>query len=217
MQSHTHDVPPPQQERSKRAADRILEAARELLQSSDFSKVSLMQIAAEAGVSQGTLYARFRTKNALLHCLHEEYCSRTRAEIEQAGGWLEQLDAPVEQRIKLAVQVFLPHMTGDRQIVRNFRRAGLDDPAFLARQTRFDRDQQGLAAQLVFRCMPELDRTEEMQRLIHRTVRMVVALGRDVVDTGVQLDDPESPLAEPLADAIADLALRCLGLDPGAA
>jgi AcrR family transcriptional regulator len=211
MQPSRRDVPIPQQDRSRRAAERIVEAARELLQTCDFSEVSLAQIADAADVSQGTLYARFRTKCALLHHLHEDHCTRTREELSAAGAWIDRTPS-TEEKLRVGVRLFVAHLFENRQRVRNFRRAGLDDPGFLTRQARFDQEQQARITRLVCDCFPEEERTPALRRRARRSLRMVVAVVRDVIDTGIEIDDPADGPPESLADAVSDLALRCIGL-----
>ena len=64
---------PPRQERSRAKLERILAATEELLASELFEDVSMGAIAARAGVSVGTIYTRFPSKEALLPALFERH------------------------------------------------------------------------------------------------------------------------------------------------
>ena len=57
---------PPRQKRSEATLARILEAAGRLLAARDIEAVTVEDIAREAGVSVGSLYTRFRSKDELL-------------------------------------------------------------------------------------------------------------------------------------------------------
>lgn len=66
-------IKPPQQDRSSKTLDRLLEAAATLIEEKGWANVSMAEIAARANSSVGSLYARFETKSALLDHLDEGY------------------------------------------------------------------------------------------------------------------------------------------------
>jgi len=66
----------PQQQRSKASLQRVLVAAEELFGKQGFDRTSVAQIAAEAKCAVGTVYARFKDKESLLHVLHQRLCEQ---------------------------------------------------------------------------------------------------------------------------------------------
>lgn len=62
---------PPQQERSRRTLERILDAAEEVLREKRFEAATVEEICREAGYTVGAFYARFESKDALLEALEE--------------------------------------------------------------------------------------------------------------------------------------------------
>ncbi len=62
----------PVQQRSAASMEQLLKAARRLIRANDFASTSLSQICAEAGLTSGAFYARFRTKDELLLALFEK-------------------------------------------------------------------------------------------------------------------------------------------------
>lgn len=64
---------PPQQDRSRRSLDRILEATERLLQTRPFDELTVADIAREAGVSTGLLYSRFESKDEILPFLVDRF------------------------------------------------------------------------------------------------------------------------------------------------
>lgn len=62
---------PPQQERSRRTLERILDAAEEVLEEKRFEAATVEEICREAGYTVGAFYARFENKDALLEALEE--------------------------------------------------------------------------------------------------------------------------------------------------
>lgn len=63
----------PQQQRSERTRQRLLDAAEELLVADGVNGLSIPAIVARAGSSVGGFYARFKDKNELLRALEERF------------------------------------------------------------------------------------------------------------------------------------------------
>ncbi len=61
------------QERSKATDKRIIMAAGELIKGRIFSEISVADIAHHAGVAVGSIYSRYKNKNAILRVLYENY------------------------------------------------------------------------------------------------------------------------------------------------
>lgn len=51
----------------------IIEVAEELLAEKSFSEISLSQLAAQTGISKGTLYYHFKNKNEILFAITDKY------------------------------------------------------------------------------------------------------------------------------------------------
>jgi AcrR family transcriptional regulator len=66
----------PQQERSQRTREKLLEALEALLQERFFEQITIQDLADEAGVAVGTVYRRFRNKEALLPVLYRRLDER---------------------------------------------------------------------------------------------------------------------------------------------
>lgn len=93
-------VRPPQQDRSRRTLERLLEAAEELVIERGFDRTSVAAIARRAGSSVGAFYSRFRDKDALLHGLLDRF-------IEQSVATMDYVLLPAQWR-----------RTSDRDMVR---------------------------------------------------------------------------------------------------
>jgi len=105
-------LPPPRQERSRRTLERLLVAVEELLDERLFEALSMADVAARAGVSVGTIYTRFRTKEELLPALFERHDA---AVGERVGAFLEKLAgerglrARIERLVDFAVSYHREH------------------------------------------------------------------------------------------------------------
>ncbi len=65
-------VAPPLQERSRVSQDKLIKAARDLIEEKGFAKASLREICRRAGLTSGAFYARFSSKQDLaLHFLED--------------------------------------------------------------------------------------------------------------------------------------------------
>jgi len=62
----------PQQKRSERTLQRILDVCEDLIGAGRFEQVSMNEIATQSGVSVGTLYKRFDSKSAIIEYLVEQ-------------------------------------------------------------------------------------------------------------------------------------------------
>lgn len=63
----------PKQTRSQQTQERLLQALERLLAEQYFDQLTIRDIAAEAGVAVGTVYRRFKDKEALLPVLYQRY------------------------------------------------------------------------------------------------------------------------------------------------
>ncbi len=78
----------PRQARSQRTQERLLVALEDLLQVRFFEHITIQDIAEEAGVAVGTIYRRFRNKEAFLPVLYRRLDDRLAAWAEDVWrGW----------------------------------------------------------------------------------------------------------------------------------
>jgi len=94
------DVSPPLQARSRKTYARILDAAERLLATQDLEGLRLEDLLAEARVSVGSFYARFRGKEAIVDALVERY----REDVDTFTRQPTEIDAEnLEQACRLVV------------------------------------------------------------------------------------------------------------------
>ena len=84
----------PKQSRSQDTQEKVLEALEALLGDRFFEQITIRDLAARAGVSSGTIYRRFKDKDALLPVLYARY-----NEVQVAWGesFWEDVDLDSEQ------------------------------------------------------------------------------------------------------------------------
>lgn len=72
---------PVQQERSRETRERLLAAAEKVFAEKGYDGAKLADIAAEAGVSVGAVYFRFKDKDALFQAIAETFTEESRARL----------------------------------------------------------------------------------------------------------------------------------------
>ena len=109
--SHSHNgkdgqsqgAHPATQQRSRDNRDKIVKAFAELLKEKPFERISVAEIAARAGVAVGTLYRRFKNKDALIPVVFELY--QERIELWMAGEG--RIDLPDDSTLRDALRVIV--------------------------------------------------------------------------------------------------------------
>ncbi len=129
-------VKTPQQDRSRKTLERILDATEEIIRERGVEAVTIPEVARVARSSVGSFYARFPDKATLLHTLHERACEQSIATAEvalEAGRWGHLgTEALICLFVDFAVRLFR-----ERQpIMLAFSAALSTDPGFAARRAR---------------------------------------------------------------------------------
>ena len=89
----------PQQARSQRTMNRILDAATKLLEEKSWQELSIQEIVSAANSSVGSFYARFQDKDGLLQALDDRFFDRLIGQIDAI------VDDPLFQAMSLAETV----------------------------------------------------------------------------------------------------------------
>lgn len=93
----------PRQSRSQVTVDALLQATAQLLEEAGYARLTTNHVARRAGVSIGSLYQYFPSKEALCHALAERHFER------HAQHYLDQLEAlasaPVEAQVREMVRL----------------------------------------------------------------------------------------------------------------
>lgn len=95
----------PQQERSRRTVESVLEAAAQVFAQRGYANTTTNHIAARAGVSIGSLYQYFPSKDAVLLALAERHMERSFAAAMQEVG--DKRSAPVPELLRALVDALV--------------------------------------------------------------------------------------------------------------
>jgi len=86
----------PKQTRSQNTQERVLRALEEMLSERFFEQITIRDLAARTGVASGTIYRRFKDKEALLPVLYERF---DLMKSEWAAGFWDDFDLDTERRL----------------------------------------------------------------------------------------------------------------------
>jgi AcrR family transcriptional regulator len=115
----------PQQERSRRTVDSVLEAAAQVFAQRGYANTTTNHIAARAGVSIGSLYQYFPSKDAVLLALAERHMERSFAAAMQEVG--DKRTAPVPELLRALVDALVQAHQAEPRLHRViFEEARLD-------------------------------------------------------------------------------------------
>jgi len=95
----------PKQTRSQNTQEKVLRALEEMLSERFFEQITIRDLAARTGVASGTIYRRFKDKEALLPVLYERFDVMKSA---WAKGFWDDFDLDTEQRVKPRIR----HLVG---------------------------------------------------------------------------------------------------------
>jgi len=102
-------VRPPQQERSRKTLERILDAAMEIIDENGVQAATVSAVVERAGSSVGSFYARFEGKEDLLRYLEERVWTEARLRWEEARdsqAWEElDLEGVVRSLVRFLVRI----------------------------------------------------------------------------------------------------------------
>lgn len=137
--------PPPKQARSRDTLDRILGAARQVLEQKNFEETTLAEIVQGAGVTVGAFYHRFPSKEALLEYLEREAYESMRSAMTSAFAAPESDAVTVAQLLRRFVDAQARLYRHNRGALRAILLKSRSDPERQARRMEFTREAIGAA------------------------------------------------------------------------
>ena len=123
-------VRPPKQRRSRASYERVLDAARGLLEENGFEGFTVQEVAARASVSVGAIYERFGNKEVLLRTVHARLMDAM-AQFDSGYELAEPADAG--EVVGVLVRRVAATMGAHRAILRAFMHLGALDEVISCR------------------------------------------------------------------------------------
>lgn len=198
----------PRQERSQFTVDAIFEAVAHLVATQGEDALTTNRIAERAGVSVGSLYQYFPSKEAILLAMVDRHCDRVMLELDallaqaRTEGW------PPAQQVRRYVRHYLQAFGGGPPPGRALARLSwkLDYRASMLVSVR------GTSERLAL----HLQRMAQDQAAPTPTAAQLFVLTRAVMGAVRSASLEQSPLLDSseFEDALVDLCLATLRLDP---
>lgn len=173
----------PQQERSRKRYDHLLDVATKLFSEKGFERTTTNEIAARAGMSIGSLYQYFRNKEAIVVALMDRYVDAVRGVTDEFIA-REVQDLPLPEAIDQLLDPYIEFHTANAAFSRLWLGADLSDQLNAATET--------MAAEALARIETLVRaRIPEMRK---RRVRLVSIVTQGIVKSLLSLmmrsDDP---------------------------
>jgi AcrR family transcriptional regulator len=195
----------PRQARSQATVDAILTATAKVLVRDGYDRASTNRVAEAAGVSVGSLYQYFPTKEALVAALIDRHMNQMTALLE--ANLDDQKDAPLPLATRVLVKLMLAAHAQNPRLHKIFT----EQVPRMGRMSRFYELERKMAERLrVYLAGHESElRTKNLDLSVFIVVCVVEALTHmTVVDHPGQFDEEE------LTDEITSLVLRYVMKDP---
>lgn len=128
-----YSIASPTQARSKKALERFLNVAAELLAGNRFEDTGISQIAQQAESSVGTFYRLLGDKDVLLYAVHERFVTQGRGAIDALVAELGRSELPLDQQIEQFIRGVIELFEGHEGLLRALIRRSSADLQFRQR------------------------------------------------------------------------------------
>lgn len=208
QRSKRRSFSPARQARSRATLQRIFDAAERLMDEHSFEDISVAQIIRAAGVTVGSFYARFASKEALLDSLCERYHEDLRSTLREED-FRRHADATLAERVRLVVS---------RTIARCQRRRGL--LRTLSLRYRLQPDWRGTVGRdTVAHTQKMVERFLRLSQdeIAHRDVRRAIRFAHFVISNTCRelLIFPQAPYSRSMRISDAALERELTGMVTG--
>ena len=129
------------QARSQETVERLLESAEALIADKGFDDVTVAEIAQRAGLSVGAVYARFRDKMGVLHCLQDRFVEEAHLTTDAALDPERWQGASVPEIVEELIAFLVELHRERRGVMRELLVRTRSDPSMIQRK-------EGLVAHL---------------------------------------------------------------------
>lgn len=137
----TKVVKTPRQERSLQTHNALLDAAEKLLKKHPWEEISTVAIMVEAGLSNGAIYGRFKSKDSLLVALYERHDKRLKERFEKQQKQRNQSKntETMEQFLEREINQLVSVMYENRWLLRAMGLLSRQKPEVVSQNIRGER------------------------------------------------------------------------------
>jgi len=128
-----YSIASPTQARSKKALERFLNVAAELLANNQFEETGISQIAQLAESSVGTFYRLLGDKDVLLYAVHQHFVEQSRTAVDSLVADLTRQPLPLDAQVEAFIRGVVRLFDGSEGLLRALIRRSSMDPQFRQR------------------------------------------------------------------------------------
>jgi AcrR family transcriptional regulator len=139
MPSNATRVTPPQQERSAKTLERIVEATEALLRTRSLDEVTVREIVNRAKCPVASFYARFKSKDDLLPHLYERYDARVVPAMEARAASIDLTKIPLRKAVEMCVDLIIDSYSRDKWLMREVALFARRNPGAIGGEMRKNR------------------------------------------------------------------------------
>lgn len=170
--TYVNGIREPTQKRAREALDRLITAGSELCAERGASGFTLLEVGERAGVSNGSMYFRIQSREALLYAIHERWDREVDKELEHFRDPAQWADLDLVEAVDKAVRVVAAVYDLNPRLLRALGLHAGSDPEMAARATASVQRgasafAQAIAPRMAVASIPEPDVTAA---LLHTTV-----------------------------------------------
>jgi AcrR family transcriptional regulator len=133
-----HWVKPPQQARSQKTLERLLDTAEELVAESGATAFTVSDLVKRGGSSVGAFYARFPDKDALLATLHQRSCAEALATADDALNPARWEASSIEDVVSALIEFMIATCEQRRGLLVAFIALAASDTSYADRRARLE-------------------------------------------------------------------------------
>lgn len=195
----------PQQDRSLRTRQALLDALESLLQKHSFDVLTVSQIASQAGLTTGAIYRRFKDKRALLEASFERFVEQSKEmQVERTAAIESMSDAErVEYMIRSTLGFTIPYIP-----LMRAASALNDEVSFEHMRNARNVSSDWLAEQINSSALDD----KELQRRTRFAMRTITAVIRDTLLAGPG-EHRRGKSIDHLVSELTEMTTGYLGID----
>jgi AcrR family transcriptional regulator len=170
------DIPPALQERSRRTHQRIYEAGTRVLEQQGPSALTVANVASAAGVSTGSVYRRFGSKEQLLTVIQHEFVEDFKAEMARrlAEGRARSA-ASLDEVVGIGVRSFAETFQARHQLLRVLMLVSTENPGVLEVGSRGAVECGAMFRELLVSVADQIKRPDPEEAIVY-AYRMMYAM-----------------------------------------
>lgn len=174
----------PQQKRSEESLERVIEASEQILRSRSAEDLTIARIVEESGVSVGSIYGRFSSKDDVFHELTSRFMRRTLSEFEAIDHeeWAEKpLTEFIDEVVAINADIYFAHRGVLRAILVRTRLA--QDSALIKAGANYNRKVGSMLLDLFMAHAHEIEHSDP-EEAANVSIEAMTALLREAIIFG---------------------------------